>query len=291
MQQTYANLISSKSFSPHLESVDFLRFLRVSVVIALILGVAFSIRGNFLGLKQALEKDIFWLLIIGLSLTSTSSILAMLTVVKINGLKIVSRVLIGVISLSLFYISGRLTYLGFTGSEKQSVVNAIQENPELSQAKEDLQNIINRQNEYGLTQSEKISLMAREKEQRVFTREIEKRLIIENRNKKSAVETSLGEERKLALMMFSFAPELCIAVLSPLVVLLFSMGLGVESRQAEQSEAREPETRVVYVPVQMPGNGGGVEKIETPGVPSQAELASMVQNNQGNGKAVWNPFQ
>ena len=192
--QTYANLISSKSFSPHMESVDFIKFLKVSVVIALILGVMFSIRGNYLGLKQALEKDVIWLFIIALAITSTSSILAMISFVKIDALKIVSRVLIGVISLSLFYVSGRLTYLGFTGQESQSIVNAIQENPELSQAKIDLQSIIDRQNEYGLSQSEKLSLMQREKEQRTFTRDIEKRLIIENRNKKSAVESSLGEE-------------------------------------------------------------------------------------------------
>jgi len=153
--QTYANLISSKSFSPHMESVDFIKFLKVSVVIALILGVMFSIRGNYLGLKQALEKDVIWLFIIALAITSTSSILAMISFVKIDALKIVSRVLIGVISLSLFYISGRLTYLGFTGQESQSIVNTIQENPELSQAKRDLQSIIDRQNEYGLWQGKK----------------------------------------------------------------------------------------------------------------------------------------
>ena len=94
-------------------------------------------------------------------------------------------------------------------------------------------------------------------------------------------------------MMFSFAPELCIAVLSPLVVLLFSIGLGVESKQAEQSETRESETRIVYVPVQVNANSGnGVDKSN---VPSQEQLASIVQSGQGNGASRqisnWNPFQ
>jgi hypothetical protein len=300
--QTYANLISAKSFSPHMESVDFLKFLRVSIVIALILAALFSIRGNVLGLRSALEKNSLWLIVIGLAITSTSSILAMITVIKVEGLRIVSRVLIGVVSVMLFYVSGRLTYLGFVGQEAQSVVNTIQENPELANARAELNRIIERQNQYEILASEKQSLLAREREQRGWIREIEKRLIIENRNKKSNVEASLGEERKLALMMFSFAPEMCLAVLSPLVVILFSAGCGLrDERRIDQGEAPGLQEKIIYVPVAMQGNNGnGVEKVEKPGVPvaSQAELASIAQNQgQGNGKAAvkqltnWNPFQ
>ena len=129
--QTYGNLISSQAYRPHLDSTDFQKFLRVSVIIALILGMAFSIRGNFKGLMQTLERDMFWLFIIAIAITVTSSLLSMISVVKINGLKIVSRVLIGCVAIGLFYISTRLTFIGFVTGEKTQVVNAIQENPEL----------------------------------------------------------------------------------------------------------------------------------------------------------------
>jgi len=82
--QTYANLMSSGGYRPHLDSVDFIKFLRVSVVIALILAMAFSIRGNFKGLMQTLERDVMWLGIIALAITVTSSLLSMISVVKVS---------------------------------------------------------------------------------------------------------------------------------------------------------------------------------------------------------------
>jgi len=91
--QTYANLMSSGGYRPHLDSTDFIKFLRISVIIALILAMAFSIRGNFKGLMQTLERDVVWLGIIALAITVTSSLLSMISVVKVKGLKIVSRVL------------------------------------------------------------------------------------------------------------------------------------------------------------------------------------------------------
>jgi hypothetical protein len=296
---TYQNLMSSgPAYNAHLESQDFKRFLKISVVIALILSMLFSIRGNFKGLMQTLEKDVVWLFIIAIAITVTSSLLSMISVVKINGLKIVSRVLIGIVAVGLFYISTRLTFIGFITGEQSQLVNQVQANPELSQAKVDLQGILDRQNEYGISQSEKLSLMSREKEQRSYIREIEKRLVIENRFKKSNLENAIGEEKRIAMTLFALGPELCIGVLSPLLVVLFSAGCGLrDERRIDQGEAPGLQEKIIYVPVQMPGNGNGMEKVEKPGVPSQAELASIAQNqNQGNGKAVkqltnWNPFQ
>jgi hypothetical protein len=123
---TYVNLMSGQGFRPHLDSLDFIKFLRVSVIIALILAMAFSIRGNFKGLIQTLERDVVWLGIIALAITVTSSLLSMISVVKVNGLKIVSRVLIGCVAVGLFYISIRLTFIGFVSGEKSQIVNAIQ---------------------------------------------------------------------------------------------------------------------------------------------------------------------
>jgi len=156
------------------------------------------------------------------------------------------------VAVGLFYISTRLTFIGFVSGEKSQIVNAIQENPELVEAKRELENIVNRQAEYGLSHSEKISLLAREKEQRAFVTELTKRLIIENRTKKSNLEAAIGEEKKIAMTLFALGPELCIAVLSPLIVLLFGAGCGV-IREEKQIEANEPEQkeRIIYVPISI----------------------------------------
>jgi len=296
--QTYGNFISSQSYRPHLDSVDFIKFLRVSVIVMLILAMAFSIRGNFKGLTQTLERDVFWLVIISLAITGTSSFLSMVTVIKIKGLKIVSRVLIGCVAVGLFYISTRLTFIGFVTGEKSQVINAIQENPELVQAKAELQNIITRQNEYGMSQSEKQSLMAREKEQRGWIREIEKRLIVENRNSKSNLENAIGAEKRIAMTLFALGPELCIAVLSPLVVLLFGAGCGVVSeRRTEERSESEHRERIVYVPIRenaVEDHGNGVDRVNVQ-PQRETEAETTIQNSQGNGAAKqiqpWNPFQ
>ena len=302
--QTYGSFVSSQAYRPHLDSVDFIKFLRVSVIIALILAMAFSIRGNFKGLMQTLERDVVWLGIIALAITVTSSLLSMISVVKIKGLKVVSRVLIGCVAVGLFYISTRLTFIGFVSGEQAQLINAVQENPELVKANEDLNDIIRRQNEYGISQSEKLSLLAREKEQRTWAREIEKRLIIENRNKKSNLEAAIGKEKQIAMTLFALGPELCIAVLSPLVVLLFGAGCGV-LKEEKQIEPNEPELkeRIVYIPIpaeqiiEKSGDNGAPKIIvqhtsEQPIAKREDKVSSQLQ---GNSRAIinekWNPFQ
>jgi hypothetical protein len=304
--QTYGSFISSQAYRPHLDSTDFNRFLRVSVIIALILGMAFSIRGNFKGLMQTLERDMFWLFIIAIAITVTSSLLSMISVVKINGLKIVSRVLIGCVAIGLFYISTRLTFIGFVTGEKTQLVSAIQENPELLDAKKELENIVNRQGEYGLSQSEKLSLLAREREQRAFITELTKRLIIENRNAKSNLENAIGNEKRIAMTLFALGPELCIAVLSPLVVLLFGAGCGV-LRDEKQIENNEPEQkeRIIYVqvPADQISETSGDNGVQKTGIQHKPELSisqkelndKVITQLQGNSRAIineqWNPFK
>lgn len=304
--QTYGNLISSQAYRPHLDSTDFQKFLKISVVIALILAMAFSIRGNFKGLMQTLERDVVWLFIIAIAITVTSSLLSMIGFLKIKGLTIVGRVLIGCVAVGLFYISTRLTFIGFVSGEKSQIVNAIQENPELVAAKRELENIVTRQAEYGLSQSEKISLLAREKEQRAWINELTKRLIVENRNKKSNLEAAIGEEKKVAMTLFALGPELCIAVLSPLVVLLFGAGCGIkrDDQRADEQEP-EPKERIIYVPIpadqmgEQPGDNGA-EKISLHHKPGQLNSPKeandkVIAQLQGNSKAIvkeqWNPFQ
>ena len=289
--QTYGNFISNQGFRPHLDSVDFIKFLRVSVIIALILAMAFSIRGNYKGLMQTLERDWLWLAVISLGITSTSSILSMITVIRIKGLKIVSRVLIGCVAIGLFYISTRLTFIGFVSSEKIQIINAIQENPELLAAKEELNQIIERQNIYGITQSEKMSLMTREKEQRQWIKELTQRLIVENRNRKSNMENAIGDEKKIAMTLFALGPELCIVVLSPLVVLLFGAGCGIGKKERD-SEQKETE-KIIYIPVPERVEKKGDEKGIVQNTNSKALEKRIIDNGNDNIKKAkddWQPF-
>lgn len=292
--QTYNDFLSSSEFRPHLDDVSFIRFLRVAAIVILVLSIGFSVRGNYKGLGEGnLEKLFFWRIVLSLAVPLTSSFLSMVTFAKIN-LKPVGRVAIGIIAVVLFYVSARWIYTGFVGAERAQVANLVQENPELIQAKRDLQNILDRQNAYGISQQERISLLAREKEQRAFITDLTKRLMVENRNAKSNLETAIGSEKELAVTLFAAAPEVCTAVLSSLLVFLYGAGCGVRRDKKEIAvtvpEARE---RVVYVPLpadrlgEMAANGSGVGQ-------GQREIQAVVPQSGGNGAsravANWQPF-
>jgi hypothetical protein len=298
--QTYGNLMSNQGYHPHLDSSDFIRFLRGSVIVALLLAMAFSCRGNFLGLSQTLERNWFWLMCISAGVTITSSLLAMLTVIRIEGLSKFGRVLIGLAAVIIFYISTRLTLIGFGAGEMEKLENVIRENPEVIEAKAELDRIIERQNEYGISQNEKLSLMAREKEQRAWIREIEKRVLAENKNRASKAERSVGtKEMMIARQAFALAPDIAIAVLSPLLVLLFgAAGLTVNRTRKDESPG-ETKERIIYVPIQAnlitekSGDNGAEKLIGQSKKPE--EIQTMVQDSGNGAKRAqiekWNPFQ
>ena len=299
--QTYQNLMSSGGYRPHLDSVDFIKFLRISVIIALLLSVAFSIRGNFLGLSQTLERNWFWLACIGAGITITSSILAMLTVIRIEGLSKVGRVFIAVVAIGIFYISTRLTLIGFGAGELEKLANMVREHPEVTEAKAELQDIIERQNVYGISHSEKMSLMQREKEQRAWIREIEKRLVTENRNKASKAEKAVGKEMVIARQMFAIAPDISIAILSPLLVLLFgAAGMSVNPGR-KQDEFKQITEKILLIPENVVEQ---VKKDETVTVKEKSvqDIQAIIKdrddgkeaNSFNNSRAIineqWNPF-
>ena len=62
-------------------------------------------------------------------------------------------------ALVIFYISTRLTLIGFGSGELEKLENAIREHPEVIEAKAELDEIIDRQGEYGITYNEKMSLI------------------------------------------------------------------------------------------------------------------------------------
>jgi hypothetical protein len=122
--QTYGSFTGG--YRPHL-----------GVVIAWVLSVAFSIRGNYLGLEQMLEKSWFWLMCIGAGITLTSAFLAMLTVIDIPGLKRGGRFLIAMAAIGLAYASTRLTLIGFGAGESQRQESLIQDHPDVVKARQD----------------------------------------------------------------------------------------------------------------------------------------------------------
>ncbi|MGH7455931.1 MAG: hypothetical protein ACRENG_31545 [bacterium] len=298
--QTYGNFTSG--YRPHLDSADFMKTLRVGVVIAWVLSVSFSIRGNYLGLEQTLEKDFFWLMCIGAGITLTSAFLSMLTVIDIPGLKRSGRILVGIAAIGLFYASTRLTLIGFGAGEGQRQENLIQEHPDVAKARQDLDAIVKRQRQYGVNDTEKQSLLAREKEQRAWLRETETRVRMElGDNVQSRAAQVMGDEAEIARQIFAVAPDLSIMVLSPILVLLF----GAAGTSQSKGVTQQPEKQVVYVqaaPVGMPGNGyhpaAGVQpngQAQNPdvvqpapsGTNGKAEFTPIGVNQQ---PAAWNPF-
>jgi hypothetical protein len=292
---TYATLMSGKEYRPHLDSQDFIKFLRFSVIIALLLSAAFSIRGNYLGLSQTLERDFVWLSCIAAGITITSSLLAMLTVIRLDGLTRIGRVFIGIVAIGIFYISTRLTLIGFGAGELTKIESMLKDHPEVIEAKAELQQIIDRQNEYGISHSEKLSLLAREREQRAWIRDIQKRLLVENRKQKSKAEKAVGsKEMQVARQMFAIAPDISIAILSPLLVLLFGV-VGANVQQVSRNEHEvKPQTikeRILLIPENVVNKIKQDENVIIQ-EKSQQEIQQVIENavasggNDGNGKGI-----
>lgn len=301
--QTYGNYVSG-SYRPHLDSQDFVKALRAGVVIAWVLSVAFSIRGNYLGLQQTLEKSWFWLTCIGAGITLTSAFLAMLTVMNIPGLSRGGRLLVAIAALGLAYASTRLTLIGFGAGEQQRQESLLQDHPDVTKARQDLDAIIKRQRQYGVTNGEKQSLLAREKEQRAWLRETETRIRMElGDNVQSRAAQAMGSEAEIARQIFAVAPDLSIMVLSPILVLLFGAAGTSSSKGIEQ----QLEKQIVYLPASAQQFSGHVER--RPNLPlmgeqsnaMQSHVAQPILSNSVNGKfepgpivvqqpAAWDPF-
>lgn len=242
--QTYG---SYSGYRPHLDSADFLHTLRAVVVIGYLLAIVFSVRGNWMGLAAILNIHWIWLLCIALAITLPEAILSMLPVMKLPGLKRSGRILSIVGVILLFYVSTRLTLVGFRAGEEASRDRMVQEHADVVQARKDLDEIVRRQRQYGLSTEERRSLIQREKDQRVYLRETEMRVRVElGYDSKSRAELAMGTEAELARQLFAAAPELAIIALSPVIVLLF--GLAGSSAESSASAAQP---RLVYVPVQQ----------------------------------------
>lgn len=221
--QTYGSLAGG--YRPHLDSEDFAKFLRGVVVLALLLSVAFSIRGNYLGLEVTLERNPLWLGCIAAGLTLTSMLMAMLSVMRVPGVGRGGRALMILAAVGLFLVSMSLTYIGFSAGEQTQLESVVQEHSDVRQARADLAAIIQRLNQYGLSHTDRASLLQREKEQREYVRELEKRIRFElGAEAESKAAAALGSQAQIVRVLFSISPDLSIAVLSPILVFLFGAG-------------------------------------------------------------------
>ena len=266
---TYGNFVGG--YRPHLDSADFIKALRMGVLIAWLLSVAFSIRGNYLGLQQTLEKSWFWLTCIGAGITLTSAFLAMLTVIDIPGLKRGGRILVAIAAIGLAYASTRLTLIGFSAGEQQGQENLVQEHPDVAKARKDLEEIVRRQRMYGVSDGEKQSLLAREKEQRAWLRENETRVRMElGDNVQSRAAQAMGDEAEIARQIFAVAPDLSIMVLSPILVLLFGAAGTSQSKDGNEQPAQK---EIVYL--QMPQRSD---------IPPEVLQSEKTRPNNTNGK-------
>ncbi len=286
--QTYGNFTSG--YRPHLDSADFMKTLRVGVVIAWVLSVSFSIRGNYLGLEQTLDKSWVWLLAISASITLTSSFLAMLTVIDIPGLRRGGRILVGIAAAGLFFTSTRLILIGFSAGESERQESRLQDHPDLVKARQDLDAIVKRQRMYGVSDAEKQSLLAREKEQRAWLRETETRVRMElGDNVQSRAAQAMGNDAEIARQIFAVAPDLSIMVLSPILVLLFGAAGTSQSKGVNQ----QPEKQIVYVqpaPSGMQANNHHSAAAGQPNGQAQNSEAMQPAPSGTNGKAEFTPI-
>ncbi len=282
--QTYGNLAAG--YRPHLDSQDFVKALRLGVLVALLLSMAFSVRGNYLGLEQTLEKNWLWLTCISAGITLTSAFLAMLTVIRVPGLSRGGRILAGIAALGLFYISTRLTLIGFSAGEQERQENLLQEHPDVVKARQDLDAIIKRQRQYGVSEGEKTSLMAREREQRAWLRETETRVRMEMGDQvQSRAARALSDEAQIARQLFAVAPDLSIMVLSPVLVLLW----GAAGVAASPGPSEPPERQVVYVPVPTAGSAES-RAVTPPPMPEPPAPGVNGRMPQKTPQPAWNPF-
>ena len=195
--------------------------MRGFVVASLLLSAVFSIRGNWMGLHQVFDSSDAWQCFISLSITLFAGLLSAYSVIQQSGITRTWQWIMRFAALVFFTASVSLTYLGFSAGEQISHANAVQKHPDYVSAKAELDNILSRMNQYGLSASNKQSLFAREREQRVHMRELEKELRYELSRESSVAEQALGDHLQFVRIIFAISPDLAVAILSPLVVILF----------------------------------------------------------------------
>lgn len=288
--QTYGNFMSAKPYRPHLDSSDFMDSVRLGALVAYGLSIAFSVRGNYKGLLQTLEKDPgAWLLVIAVGITLTGAVLSMLTVLRIKGLSRGGRRFVFLGVAGFLMISTSLNLIGFTAGEETQKTNAVQQHPDVKAANRELDEIVKRQQQYGISEQEKASLLKREKEQREWVRQVEMRVWKEmGSGSLSTAEKALGEHAATARLLFAIAPELAIIALGPVIVLLWGFA-GVS--EGEIAAAGAPQ--IVYVTAP----GGAVQPSPAP---NEALRFSPPLTKSSNGRpeqptylpapAEWNPF-
>lgn len=282
--QTYGSLAGG--YRPHLDSGDFVKFLRRVVVAAFVLAILFSVKGASAGMRVVLNAN--WLLAVAIAagLTATAASLALASFVFdfSRGYRWGFRA----VALVIFVCLSALNYLGFAQAENQGKVDAVLQNAEVLAYERDISDLVARQNQFGIAPAEKQSLLAREREARQAKQALVDRLRHESAVNPTVAARALGENEMAVRLVLAMSPDVMIMVLIPLLAQLF----GVAGMPLSKSAQAQPvQKEVVYVqavngvPASANGYNGQAQPVQ--GVNGKAEVSPIGVNQQ---QAAWNPF-
>ena len=295
---TYGNFTGG--YRPHLDSADFLKVLRSVVSCAFLLAVVFSIKGASAGMKMVLNTNLLLAISIAAGLTATAASLAFSSFVF--SFSRAYRWGFRGVAVVIFVCLSALNYLGFEVAEEQGKADAVLEHPEVLAYDRDIADLVTRQNQYGISLSEKQSLLAREKETRRAKQELIDRLRHDKAVNPSVAARALGENEKAVRLVLAMSPDVMIAVLLPLLAQLFgAVGIpvskGVSERPAEKQVVYMQPTMAAapassYQPAMAVQSNGQAQTPATmqptsSGTNGKADFAPIGVNEQ---PAPWNPF-
>jgi amino acid transporter len=190
------------------------RLFRVAAQVILLGLLTFSIVRNVRGLDMEFAGVSFgWQVMIAVTITLASCVLTGSSILIRHALPIKTALFACGILFSV--VSFFLSYSGAKGDMKDKYKNAVLEDPQVIQLNQEIEDIIDRANVYGISDREKSSLLQREKELRHDLR------IARERATKEAQNRSRKEELNVAgIVMFAALPEIGIITFTIVIVLL-----------------------------------------------------------------------
>jgi amino acid transporter len=202
------------------------RLFKVAAQFILLGLLTFSIVRNVRGLDMEFAGVSFgWQVMIAVTITLASCVLTGSSILIRHALPIKTALFACGIMFSV--VSFFLSYSGAKGDMKDKYKNAVLEDPQVIQLNQEIEDIIDRADVYGISDREKSSLLQREKELRQDLR------IARERATKEAQNRSRKEELNVAgIVMFAALPEIGIITFTIVIVLL--------SYQTGHSDIRGP---------------------------------------------------
>lgn len=268
------------------------RFLAVfTIVIVLVLGgcLVFSVVRNIRGLAAGypgLSGE--WQAAIAVIITAASFVLAASSILKTFDSTVFIRAALLMAGLTFSAVSFALSFAGVVEDNKNRFyVNALAD-PEVLRLEDDLDKVIGRQDEYGISESTKRSLMQREKEIRKELSGARDRARHRADVEAKKAEQAAGKMSHLALGIFALIPEIGILVFSLLLVLITGASVFSGGGIIRDRVARDP------APVASAPEGRSSARMENvaPSPSNNGQLTPEVaENNAGGAEDQWDPFK